>query len=336
MGNNTVIAGLLRQIAALLEEQGVRFKPAAYRRAAQTVEELPKDIATCGDEKELMKLPGIGEAIAGKIREYLTTGKIGALHQLLAEQGGIPPALMEVEGLGPKRARILQRELQIQTVADLIRAAEHDRLNGLPGFSRALQANILENAKRMKERARRFPRAEVTDDVETLLKKIRSVPGVLRAEVAGSFRRKKETVGDIDVLVVTASAKRVGDAIAELPIVRDVVAHGEKKLSFDLRSPLRSRGATVGQAGIRVDIRFVRRDQWGAALLYFTGSKEHNIALRKRAMERGWKLNEYGLFRGIEVVASREEEDIYRALGYVWIDPSQRTDDLELYKKPNN
>lgn len=314
--NNRKIAVLLRQIAALLEEQGVDFKPAAYRRAAKVLDELKRDVSSFRELKELEELPGIGESIAKKIQEYLKTKRIATLDKLLGMQGGIPPALMEVEGLGPKRARQLQMALNIQTVADLARAAEQGKLKGLPGFSETMQAKLLANTKRVSERTRRFPREELKDDVVTLLKKIRSVSGVERCEVAGSFRREKETVGDIDVLVVTKSAKDVSDVIALLPFVRDVVAHGDKKLSFDLKS------------GIRVDIRFVKRDQWGAALLYFTGSKEHNIALRKRAIQRGWKLNEYGLFEGEKVVASREEEDIYKALTLPYAEPPQRTDVL--------
>lgn len=313
--NNKKIAGLLRQIAALLEEQGVSFKPAAYRHAAKVLDELKRDVSSFKELKELEALPGIGESIAKKIQEYLKTKRIAALDKLLGMQGGISPALISVEDLGPKRARQLQMALGIQTVADLIKAAEAGKLSGLPGFSEIMQAKILENAKHVSERVRRFPREEVKDDVAALLKKIRGVRGVERCEVAGSFRREKETVGDIDVLVVTKSAKDVSDAIAELPIVRDVVAHGDKKLSFDL------------QAGIRVDIRFVARDQWGAALLYFTGSKEHNIALRKKAIQSGWKLNEYGLFEGEKVIASREEEDIYRALGIEYMNPQERSEE---------
>ncbi len=314
MENNARIAVLLRQIAALLEEQGVSFKPAAYRHAATVLDELKRDVSTFKDLKELEALPGIGESIAKKIQEYLKTKRIAALDKLLGMQGGIPSALMEVEGMGPRRARQLQLALGIQTVADLIRAAETGKLEGLPGFSAVMQKKILENAKRVKERVRRFPREEVNDDVAALLKKIRSVRGVERCEVAGSFRREKETVGDIDVLVVTKHPAAVGDAIAELPIIRDVVAHGDKKLSFDL------------QSSIRVDIRFVSRDQWGAALLYFTGSKEHNIQLRRLAIQRGWKLNEYGLFAGEKIIASREEEDIYRALGVEYRNPRERSD----------
>jgi len=313
MENNKVIAGMLRQIAALLAEQGVDFKPAAYRRAAQVIEELPKDIYLYGDEKELKKLPAVGEAIAGKIIEYLETGKMTALENLRLTQGGIPGELMDIEGLGPKRIRQIQTALGVETVADLIKACEQGKVQSLERFDEKLEKKILENAKRVKERTKRFPRGAVKDDVEKLLKAIKAIKGIQRAEIAGSYRREKETVGDIDVLVVTSSPKRVSDSVAELSLVRDVVAHGERKLSFDLKT------------GLRVDVRFVEADQWGAALLYFTGSKEHNIAMRKVAIRKGWKLNEYGLFDGEKVIASKTEEEIYAALELTYFKPKERT-----------
>ncbi|MFA7682463.1 MAG: nucleotidyltransferase domain-containing protein [Candidatus Peribacteraceae bacterium] len=312
MENNTVIANMLRQIATLLQEQEVAFKPAAYRRAAQVIEELPRDVSTYGDAKELKKLPGIGDAIAQKIIEYLETGGMTALENLRLTQGGIPAELMNVEGLGPKRVRQIQTAFGVQTVADLIKCAEEGKLRTLPRFSALLEKKVLENAKRVTEHTHRFPRAEVKIEVEKLIKKIKSITGVTRAEVAGSYRREKETVGDIDILAVTRSPKRVSDAVATLPDVRNVVAHGERKLSFDLKS------------GLRVDIRFVRSDQWGAALLYFTGSKEHNIAMRKVAISKGWKLNEYGLFEGEKIIASKSEKEIYGALDMKYHEPRER------------
>ncbi|TSC58917.1 MAG: DNA polymerase (family X) [Candidatus Peregrinibacteria bacterium Greene0416_19] len=312
MERNKRLAQLLRQIAALLDEQGVAFKPAAYRRAAQVIEDLPKDIAEYGDAKALMELPGIGEAIAAKTREFIETGNVSFLEKLLREQGGIPPALMEVENLGPKRAREFVRELGIQTIDDLIKAAEAGRLRGLPRMSELMEKKILESARRVTERSRRFPFAEVKPDVEKIIATIRQVPGVERAEVAGSYRREKATVGDIDILAITKTPDTVAEAIATLPIVRVVVAKGGTKISFDL------------QSGLRVDVRLVAKDQWGSALLYFTGDKEHNIWLRKKAIERGWKLNEYGLFEGGKVIASREETDMYEALGLAWIEPQRR------------
>jgi len=310
--NNAQVASLLRQIGTLLDEQGVAFKPAAYRRAAQTVEDLPRDISTYGGIKELKELPGIGEAIAHKILEYLETGRMTALDNLLLTQGGIPAELMDIEGLGPKRIRQIQMALGINTVADFIAAARAGKLRDLPRFDEILEKQLLENALRVKERTRRFPRAEIKDDVEVLLKKLKSVPGIEQAAVAGSYRREKPTVGDIDILVVTKKPQEISDAIAQLPIVRNVAAHGDKKLSFDLTS------------GIRVDIRFVQKSQWGSALLYFTGSKEHNIMMRKVAIKKGWKLNEYGLFDGEEIIASKTEEEIYDALGIPYREPRDR------------
>ncbi len=312
MENNKAIAGLLRQIAALLQEQGVDFKPAAYRRAAQVIEELDKDVSEIGDEKELKKLSGIGDAIAGKIVEYLKTGKMTALENLRITQGNIPAELMDIEGLGPACVRQIQSEFGVKTVADLIKVAEEGKLRSLPRFSELMEKKVLENAKRVKERIKRFPREEVKDDVDKLIKKIKGLKNVQETEVAGSFRREKETVGDIDILVVTSKPKEVSDAVAELKDVRNVVAHGDKKLSFDLKT------------GLRVDIRFVKKDQWGSALLYFTGSKEHNIAMRKVAIKKGWKLNEYGLFKGDALIASNTEKQIYDALELQYYEPSER------------
>lgn len=309
---NTTIAVQLRHIAALLDEQGVAFKPAAYRKAAQFIEDYEGDITKVGEVKDLKKLPGIGEAIARKIIEYRDTGNIEFLAKLMAEQGGLSADLMDIEGLGPKRVRQVQQELGIQTVAELMQAAEQGELQQLELWDEKLEQKVLANAKRVKERMKRFPREEVVDDVELLLRTIGGVGGVRKVGVAGSYRREKETVGDIDILLVTDNAQKVSDAIASLSIVRDVVAHGDKKISFDLHN------------GLRVDVRLVRADQWGAALMYFTGSKEHNITVRKEAIKHGWKLNEYGLLDGDEVLASETEEEIYERLGMAYIEPKNR------------
>jgi len=314
--NNAAIASKLNQIAALLQEQNVAFKPAAYRKAATVIQELPKDISTYGDEKELKKLSGIGEAIAKKILEYLETGEMQFLVMLQAEQGGISADLMDVEGLGPKRVRQLQTELGITSVAQLVNAAKQEKLRDLPLWDEILEKKVIENAGKVKERIKRFPRSEAAADVELLLSAIKAVPGVDRVDVAGSFRREKETVGDIDILLVTTSAEEVSDAIAELSIVREIAVKGEKKISFDLHN------------GLRVDVRLVKADQWGAALMYFTGSKEHNIAVRKVAIKKGWKLNEYGLFDGENIVASKEEKDIYDALELRFYEPKERVDGI--------
>ncbi|OGJ59830.1 hypothetical protein A2881_01705 [Candidatus Peribacteria bacterium RIFCSPHIGHO2_01_FULL_55_13] len=319
MSQNTEVAGLFRQIAALLQagagmkDENVSFKIRAYVNAAKIIEELPQDIGAYGGVKELKQLPGIGDATAKKIVEYLETGKMEALEKLRNASGGVSAELLGVENLGPKRAMLIQKELGVTTVSGLMKAAKEGKLRSLPRFSALIEKKILESAGRSKERSTRFPREEIQDDVEALLKKIRAVEGVERAEAAGSYRRKQATVGDIDTLVVTKSPAAVSDAIAKLPFVRNVVAHGDKKLSYDLKS------------SIRVDTRFVAKSQWGSALLYFTGSKEHNIAMRIVAIKKGWKLSEYGLFdaKG-KVIASKEEKDIYQKLALPYKEPWER------------
>lgn len=312
MENNKVIASKLNQIAALLQEQGVQFKPAAYRKAATVIEELPNDVSTYGDEKELKKLPGIGDAIAKKIIEFLETGEIEFLVLLQKEQGGISAQLLDIEGLGPKRVRQLQTELGITSVAQLVDAAKQGKLKDLELWDEIMEKKVLENAGRVDETIKRFAREEVRGDVELLLETIRKVGKVGKVGVAGSYRREKETVGDIDILLVTTAPEEVSDAISKLKIVRDIAVKGDKKISFDLHN------------GLRVDVRLVKADQWGAALMYFTGSKEHNIAVRKVAMSKGWKLNEYGLFDGEKIIASKEEVDIYDALGMRFYEPKER------------
>lgn len=325
MTHNREIAALFRQIAALLqagagmEDASVTFKIRAYLRAAQTIEELSQDVSTYGGVKELKALPGIGEATAKKIVEYLETGKMAALEKLRRGSGGVSAELMGVENLGPKRAMLIQKELGVTTVEQLIAAAKGGKLRTLPRFSEIIEKKILESAAHANERSTRFARESIQGDVETLLKKIRGVPGVERAEAAGSYRRKQATVGDIDILVVTKSPAAISEAISKLPFVRNVVGQGDKKLSFDL------------QSGIRVDIRFVAKNQWGSALLYFTGSKEHNIAMRIVAIKKGWKLSEYGLFdaKG-KVIASKEEKDIYEKLGLPYREPWERVGELRM------
>jgi DNA polymerase (family 10) len=201
----------------------------------------------------------------------------------------------------------------ITTVPQLVKAAKEGKLRELPRMSELIEKKILENAENVTERSKRFPRAEVEADVESLLKAIRALPGVIRAEAAGSYRRKKETVGDIDILAIAKDPPKIADAVSTLPMAQTVVAHGDTKVSFNLPSLL------------RVDVRFVRPNEWGSALLYFTGDKEHNITMRKIAIGRGWKLSEYGLFEGEKVIASKTEEEIYEKLGVKWVEPEKRT-----------
>ncbi len=313
---NAAIAAKLRRIADLLEYQGIAFKPSAYRRAAQTLEDLPTDIAEITDKKKLKELPGIGDAIADKILEYLSTGQIKHLLDLEDDTKMGAKDLMNIDDLGPKRVVQLE-QLNITTIPQLIKAAESGKLRDLPRFSELMEKKILQNAKRAQTRTKRFPRSEIEHDVEQLISLLRSINGVVNAEAAGSFRRKKPDVGDIDILLAVKKssdslAHEIADAIRLLPIVERVVAEGPTRIAFDLKS------------GLRTDIRIINKKLWGSALMYFTGSKEHNIALRRKAIEKGLKLSEYGLFKGEKVIASESEEDVYKALGVPYVEPENR------------
>jgi DNA polymerase (family X) len=324
---NQRIAGMLHQIADLLEYQGVQFKPAAYRRAAQTFEDMQEDI-TAMTIKQLKELPGVGDAIAAKVHEFAETGTISFLDALKAEVGGPGIELMQIDDLGPKRVREIQLTLNVNSVADLIAAAEKGKLRTLPRFSEKLEQKILENAKNVGDRIKRYPLKDIQSDVESLLKAIRAIPEVLQAEAAGSYRRKKETVGDIDILIARKAAKKkekeeidsatakLEKAIAALPMINKVIALGSTRMAFNLAE------------GLRVDVRFVAESEWGSALLYFTGSKEHNISMRRKAIERGWKLNEYGLFDGDKRLAGKTEEEIYKKLDLPFFEPHKRVAEL--------
>ncbi len=318
---NPAVSALLRNIADLLDYQGVAFKPGAYRRAAQIIDDLPKDLKLFGMKKELMELPGIGDAIAEKILEYRQTGKISFLDRLRAETQMGAAGLMNIDDLGPKRVRDIEQILNIRTVPELIEAAKAGKLRQLPRMSEKMEKKILEGALRSQDRVKRFNLTDIEPDVQKLLETLRKIKGVVKAEAAGSFRRRKETVGDVDVLLAaTKSSEKlaadIADAIGKLKIVERVVASGHTRIAFDLKSKL------------RVDIRIVDLKQWGSALLYFTGSKEHNISMRRLAIVQGMKLSEYALFKGDKVIASKEEKDIYTALGLPFIEPKNRTSEL--------
>lgn len=311
MESNRRIAQMLRQIGALLDEQGIAFKPAAYRRAAQVIDGLAFD-ATKQSRKDLLTIPGIGQAIADKIEEFAKTGHIKALDDLLVSQGGLSSELMDIEGLGPKRVRQLQ-QIGITNRKQLIEAAKKGKLRDLGRFSELMERKILEYAELSPDRNKRYPLAVAKPYVEEVLSSIRELKGVERAEAAGSYRRQKETVGDIDILVVAKKPEETIGKVAELPLVQEIVARGPTKLSFNLPNLL------------RVDVRCLKANEWGSALLYFTGDKEHNIAMRKIAIKKGWKLSEYGLFDGDKVIASKTEEEIYKKLELPWVEPKNRT-----------
>jgi len=313
---NSEIADKLTQLADLLDIEGAdRFRVRAYRNAARTISTLPRSLEDMVYEGEdLTELPGVGESIAKKIREIVETGRLSKLEE---EEKRTPSGLREllrVEGLGPKRVQALYEHLQITGLADLAEAARLGRVRTLPGFGAKTEEKILRELERARVREQRTLLSVAEQFVTPLLEYLRKTEGVDRVEAAGSYRRGLETVGDLDILVTGDAPAAVMDRLASYSAVEEVVSRGETRSTVRLRS------------GLQVDVRAVARESYGAALVYFTGSKAHNIVLRQMAIQRGLKLSEYGAFRNDERVAGETEEEVYAALDLPWIPPELRED----------
>ena len=317
---NQEIAGLFNDIADLLEIKGGNpFRIRAYRRAALNIESFPKDVAETPAD-ELMKIPGIGQDLAGKIEEYVKTGRVQAYEDLKKEVPEGLSLLLSVPGLGPKTARVFFEKLQIKNLEDLERFARGHKLSGLPGIKEKTEENILKGIEMLKRGMERQPLGKVLPIANNILEHLRKNAPVLNLNIAGSIRRWKDTIKDIDILATSKDPKSVMHAFVHLPDVKDVLMHGPTKSSLILRE------------GIQVDLRVVEEDSFGAALAYFTGSKSHNIRLREMAVKAGLKLNEYGIFREKDEkkLGGRNEEDIYRILGLPFIAPEMREDSGEI------
>ena len=318
--HNADIAAILTEIADLLDlQQANPFRIRAYRNAARLVGDLGREIRAMVERSEdLTELPGIGDDLAAKLREIVDTGKCRALEKLQAE---LPPAITEllhVPGLGPKRVRMLWHELDVQTLEQLARAARDGRIRDLPGFGAKIEANILQAVEAHLSKARRIKLATAAQYATSLMAWLSAATGVSRIELAGSFRRCRETVGDLDILAVAADGSAVTARFVAYDEVAEVLSQGPTRASVVLKS------------GLQVDLRVVDAGAYGAALCYFTGSRAHNIALRRLAQERGLKLNEYGVFRGRERIAGASEESVYGALGLPFIAPELREDRGEI------
>ncbi len=316
---NVEIAALLSQEAELLEIQGANpFRVRAYRRAAQTIDALPRSAANIlAAGEDLTALPGIGQDLASKIAEIVNTGHIAALDALKREVPGELAAIAALPGMGPKRVSQLHHELGVRTLDDLRRAVEGGRLDGLKGFGARIE-ETLRTALAKPPAETRYKLSSVEQEVDALISFLKPTVGGGRISAAGSFRRRKDTVGDLDLLATSNDAVAVGARLAAYENVAYVLAQGPTRTTIVLRS------------GLQVDLRVVANASSGAALIYFTGSKAHNIALRKLAADRGWKLNEYGLFEGERLLAGKSEEEIYQKLGLSFIPPELREDRGEI------
>ena len=312
---NVEIAAAFEEIADLLEVQGAnQFRVRAYRNAARTIRELPealKDIAA-DPSRKLTDLEGIGKDLAEKINTLLETGSLPMLQELLAEIPASVLDLLRVPGLGPKRAAILHRELKINTLDELREACESHRIRELKGFGEKIETAVLAGIDLASQAGQRMLWADADQFAQELLAHMRGCKAIAEIVAAGSYRRGKETIGDLDFLAVAADAAEAMDRLANWSGVAETIARGETKMSVRL------------SAGLQVDLRVVPAESFGAALQYFTGSKQHNIVLRTLAKERGLKINEYGVFRGDRLVAGRTEEEVYAALGLPCFPPELR------------
>jgi DNA polymerase (family X) len=318
---NAEIARLFREMAELLEIEGANaFRIRAYRNAARVVEEHTEPVASlvAHDGARLQELPGIGADLAGKIEEIVRTGSLRALKDLQRQAPRGAAELMRVPGIGPSRARTLSEKLGIRSAAGLARAAKAGRIRALPGFGAATERKILTELAARSPGERRIARAVAAQYGESMLEYLRAFRGVKRADIAGSFRRGRETVGDLDLLVECADGRAVSDHFVAFPEVREVLAHGATKASVVLRS------------GLQIDLRVLDAKSYGAGLYYFTGSKAHNIAVRRMGQKRGLKINEYGVFRGKRQIAGAEEKDVFKSVGLPWIPPELREDRGEI------
>ena len=323
--HNADITVIFEEIADLLEiEAANTFRIRAYRNAARILGDLPQEarvLVERGDD--LTRLPGIGADLAGKIGEIVTTGHCSLLDRLHKE---LPPAiteLLKIPGLGPKRVKALYHDLDVQTVEQLLRAAQDGRIRALPGFGEKTEQNILQAVQTHASQSRRFKLATAAQYADALRAFLQAVPGVQQVVVAGSFRRMRETVGDLDILVTAAP----DSTVTRSTVMQRFTAYDEVAEIF---SAGETRASVLLKCGMQVDLRVVAQESYGAALHYFTGSKSHNIAIRRIAQQLGLKVNEYGVFRGAQRIAGDSEESVYRAVGLPYIPPELREDRGEI------
>ncbi len=318
--SNKQIAAIFYEVADILELKSVQFKPVAYRRAAHVIESLDEDINRISERGELEEIPGVGANLAAKIREILGTGKLAYLEKLKQETPEGVLKLAEIGGIGPKKALVLSRELGITDREKLEEAAKAGKIRDLPGFGEKSEKNILQSIHAMKSTGRRFLLGEILPVAETIKKRLAALPATQQISLAGSIRRRKETVGDVDILAASAEPEKIMAAFCEMPEIDRILGRGPTKSSIVLIS------------GVQVDLRVVDNDQYWTALQYFTGSKAHNIAMRRRALDRNWKLNEYGVtsLSDGKLLHGQNEQDLYRMLDLPYIEPEMRENSGEI------
>ncbi len=316
---NKEVADIFNKVAALLEIKGDNpYRIRAYQKAAQTIEALTADVEELAKQGKLEKLPGIGPDLASKIKEILKTGTLPLYEELKKDVPLILLNFLEIPGLGPKKVKVLYEKLGITNIEELERACKAHKIAKLPGFGWKTEENILKGIKLFREKTGRKPLGEILSLAEEIIETLKKESPVENIAVAGSIRRRKETVKDIDILITSIQPEKVMKKVTELSLVEEVIAFGETKTSVRLKT------------GIQMDVRVVEPDSWGAALAYFTGSKAHNIRVRELALEKGLKINEYGVFKGDTKIAGKTEEEVYASVGLPFIYPELREDRGEI------
>ena len=319
--DNETIGSTLDQVADLLEIEGASvFRVRAYRGAARTVSALASPVSTLPEKGpgSLEELPGIGKDLAGKIRELAESGELALLHELKSRTPESLIHLLELPGLGPKRAKAIHEGLGIDTIEELEKAAREGRLRALKGVGPKLEAQILEGIAARAARGKRISLAEAEAQVEPIVARLREVPGVLQIEVAGSYRRRRDNVGDVDILVAADVSVAIGKKLIADPQTDKVLADGDTKTSVLLKS------------GLQVDLRVVPEETFGAAMHYFTGSKAHNIAIRTLGVRKKLKISEWGVFQEDKRLSGEREEDVFASVGLAWVPPEIREDRGEI------
>jgi DNA polymerase (family 10) len=318
---NHEIAAVFEEIASLMrivqDDPKWQFKAVAYERAKRSIESYPERLEDMARDpnRKLSEVPGVGEDLARKIHELLDSGQCQYHQEQLKKIPRTLLDLLQLQSVGPQKARLFYRELNIKTIEELEAAAKAGRLRELPSMNEKSEQNILKAIEALHRVSGRFRLDTAWETAEELDAYLRQFGGVERVTPAGSLRRGRETVGDLDLLVTGLNLGGLAEHFVKFPRVAQVLVKGEDKASAKLSN------------GMQVDVRMLAPESYGAALQYFTGSKEHNVALRDRAKRRGWKLSEYGLFEGEKVVASRTEEEIYQKLGLAWI-PAELRENL--------
>ncbi len=318
---NQEIADIMRKMSICYEMDGVKFKPAAYERAADAIENLGEetaDILQRGGTKALKKISGVGSAIAEHIHDLIHHNSFDEYTRCMKRMPDDVLGLVAIPELGPKRVQMLYEKLHVRTLNDLSQAAKKRKISALSGFGKKTEEKILQGIELLRRAGGRRLLGDVLPLARALEMKLDSTPGIKRVAMAGSVRRKKETVGDFDLVVTSSHPKKVMEAFADFDEVKKVLEHGKRNITAELTN------------GMKCDVIVVPDEAYGASLQHFTGNKDHNVTLRRLAAEKGLKLNEYGLWRGKKRLAAATEKDVYKGMNLPYIEPEIRTDSGEI------